>query len=133
MRLGELLDDRSDGGNKRLFTPSFVAVAAGAALCTFAVFAIILDARRRSRAADATTWPLVALGRNALVVFLAERLLVQTAGMVHVGTRTVQGWLLDDVLPVGKPAAHLAYSGLLLLVVLAVTGLLHRHRRYLAL
>ncbi|MCY4517058.1 MAG: heparan-alpha-glucosaminide N-acetyltransferase domain-containing protein [Acidimicrobiaceae bacterium] len=79
------------------------------------------------------TWPFVAFGRNALIVFGAERFLLQTARYVHIGDRSIQDRLLEDILPFGEPGVHLAYTALLLLAVFAVVGHLHRHRLYLAL
>ena len=79
------------------------------------------------------TWPFVAFGRNALIVFVAERFLLQTAKHVHIGDRSIQERLLEDLLPFGEPGVHLAYTALLLLVVFAVVGVLHRRRLYLAL
>lgn len=121
--------------NKRLFTPAFVALAAGVALLGAAASVAVLDAWR-SRATNAdrggAACPLVALGRNALVVYLLERFLLQTSTMVHVGDRTVREALLD-ALPGSDTAVHLAFTTLLLAVVVAVTSLLHWRRRYVTL
>ena len=120
--------------SKRLFTPSFVTVAAGIALLVLSVLVALLDARSyASRASDVATWPFVALGRNALVVYVGERLLLQTAGMVHVGDRTARAWLLEDVLPVGAPGVHLVYTAGLLAILVVVTSVLHARRWYVAL
>jgi hypothetical protein len=74
----------------------------------------------------------VALGRNALIVFLLERFLLQTLTMVHVGDQLARDWLLDTI-PVGVPGADLVYTSLVLAVIVAVVGVLHHQRRYLAL
>lgn len=134
--------------NKRLLTPAFVLLAAGTALAVFCVMYLLVDfarddeddprwewrrRRRRRRDRRPWTWPFVAFGRNALIVFLAERLLLQTARHVRIDGRSIQERLLEDILPFGEPAVHLAYTALLLLAVFAVVGHLHRHRLYLAL
>jgi len=122
--------------NKRLLSPSFVLLTSGVALLAFVAAAVLLDLPSRwgglERARDLVSAPLVALGRNALVVFVLERLLLQTATFAHVGDRTAQQWLLDS-LPVGEPGVHLAYTAVVLLVILAVVLPLHRRRWYLAL
>jgi predicted acyltransferase len=122
--------------NKRLLSPSFVLLAAGVALVTFAVVAVVFDlsalGRRVERVRAIVAAPLVALGRNALVVFVLERFLLQTATMVHVGDQTAQDWLLDSI-PVGRPGVHLAYTAAVLAVTVCVTTPLHGRRWYLAL
>lgn len=125
--------DGIDPVNKRLLTPAFVALAAGVALVGFSLFGLVLDVVGRNRAAlRAASSPLVAIGRNALVVYLLERFLLQTAGMVHVGDRSVRKILLDW-LPGSDTTRHLAYTLVLLAVIGSVTAVLHRRGRYVAL
>ena len=123
--------------NKRLLTPAFVLLAAGTALAVFCVSYLLVDVAQHgskdARFHPRWPWPFMALGRNALIVFLAERFLLQSARYVHVGERSVQEWLLDGILPFDEPAVHLAYATLLLLIVMLVAGALHRRRLYLAL
>ena len=57
----------------------------------------------------------------------------QTARHAHIGDRTLQERLLEDVLPGGEASVHLVYTVVLLLIVVAVVGLLHHRRMYLAL
>lgn len=52
--------------NKKLWTPSFTLVAAGASVAFFAVFAWVLEVRRRRAWAQ----PLVELGSNAIGVYI---------------------------------------------------------------
>ena len=123
--------------NKRLLTPAFLLLAAGTALAAFCVIYLLVDVAR-GNAADGRprsgwAWPFIALGRNALIVFLAERFLLQTARHVHLGDRSLQERLLEDVLPFDEPVVHLAYTTLLLLIVTLILGALHRRRLYLAL
>lgn len=125
--------DPVQAANKRLFTPAFVALAAGVALLGAAAFVLALDAwRSRAREQGGIAFPFVALGRNALVVYLLERFLLQASTMVHVGDRTVREALLD-ALPGTDTTVHLAFTAVLLAAVLAVTSLLHWRRRYLTL
>jgi heparan-alpha-glucosaminide N-acetyltransferase len=124
--------DHLQPANKRLLTPAFVAVASGVALLGISLFVVLLDVGARRGRATSPVELLVALGRNALVVYLLERFLLQTSTLVHVGDRTLREAVLDR-LPVGPPGVHLAFTGLLLAVVVAVTAVLHRRQRYLAL
>lgn len=129
-----VLDD-IDPANKRLLTPAFVCLAAGVALLAFSTFLVALDvvgARRERPLMTGLTWPLVALGRNALVVYLLERFLLQTAATVDVGDRSMRRVVLD-ALPGTDTTRHLAYTVVLLALVGAVTAVLHRRRWYVAL
>ena len=118
--------------NKRLFTPAFVAVAAGIALVGLAVSWLVLDRWASGRASDVVTTPFVALGRNALVVYLTEHLVLRTMTLVDIGDQTAEAWFLER-LPIDPPGVHLAYGVAVLAVVLCVTLPLHAKRRYLAL
>lgn len=122
--------------NKRLLSPSFVLLTSGVALIAFAVVAVAFDLPTRSDLVERTrtvaSTPFVALGRNALIVFLLERVLLQTAVVVSVGDRTLQAWLLDT-LPIGGPGVNLVYTAVVLGVILCVVGVLHARRWYLAL
>ena len=122
--------------NKRLMTPAFVMFTTAIALAAFGIIYLVMDARSGNHSEQRQRrwmWPFVALGRNALVVYLLERILYQTAKFVYVGERSVQTLLLDDFLPFGIPRAHLLYSGIVLAIILCVTGTLHRRRAYWAL
>lgn len=122
--------------NKRLMTPAFVMCTTAIALAACCVVYLIVDARSGDGVQLSPrpwTWPLVALGRNALVVYLLERFLYQSAKLVNVGDQSLQSLLLDDLLPFGIPRAHLLYSAIVLAIILCVTGALHRRRAYWAL
>ncbi len=117
--------------NKRLLTPAFVLLAAGSALAVFCVTYLLVDAG--GRRLSEWNWPFIALGRNALMVFLLERFLLQTARLMSIGDRSLEARLIEDILPVGEPGVHLVYTAVLLLIVVGVVGLMHRRRLYLAL
>ena len=58
---------------KRLWTPSFLAVHAAAGIALLAVAVLVFDTRRPAwltRTLDVLAWPVVALGRNALVIWI---------------------------------------------------------------
>ncbi len=58
---------------KRLWTPSFLAVHAAAGIAVLALAVVVFDSARPvwlTRALDVVSWPLVALGRNALVLWI---------------------------------------------------------------
>lgn len=127
--------DGIDAANKRLLTPAFVALAGGVALVGIALFVAAFDlhtSSARRTQLRAIAFPLVSLGRNALIVYLLERFLLQTAARVRIGERSLRAALLD-ALPGSDTTVHLAYTATLLLVILAVTGALHWRGRYLAL
>ena len=70
---------------KRMWTPSFLAVHAAAGIAVLAVAVLVFDSARPrwlERALDAVSWPVVALGRNALVlwvgVFVVGKVLAST-------------------------------------------------------
>ena len=125
--------------NKRLHTPAFSSFAAGVATIGIAAFAWVFDAAARWRADAAekiravVTFPLTTLGRNALVVFLGERILTTMASQTKVGTGTLQDWILQNWIPYEGSTAYLAYGFVLLGVVLVITTLMRLARWHIAL
>ena len=72
---------------KRLWTPSFLAVHAALGIALLALAVLVFDSDRPAwlvRMLEVVSWPLVALGRNALVlwigVFVLGKVLVTTVG-----------------------------------------------------
>ncbi|WP_161965008.1 heparan-alpha-glucosaminide N-acetyltransferase domain-containing protein [Ornithinimicrobium cerasi] len=63
---------------KRLWTPSFALLAGALGLAVFlvafAVLDVLLERVRGARTRDAVGWPLVALGRNSLLVYFGSHL-----------------------------------------------------------
>lgn len=121
--------------NKRLATPAFVALGSGLGLLGIAACtgALDLDLPARLPTAARRTLdvvrrsianPAVTLGRNALVVFLAERLILvgldQTSVTTADGAVRAQDWLLGT-LPVAGVRVHLAHTAVVMAVVLAIT------------
>ena len=116
---------------KRLWTPSFLAVHAAAGIAVLAVAVLVFDRHRPRelvRVLDVVSWPLVALGRNALVLWIG----VFVVGKVL--TATLVG---PDQVPLG---AHLVrehgptgFSALMIGGWLAVASLMHASRWYVRL
>ena len=114
---------------KRLWTPSFVASHAALGIAVLAVAVLVFDSDRPAwltRALDVVSWPLVALGRNALVLWIG----VFVVGRVLVAT-TVAGVPLGDHLLAQHGAA-----GFFVLTAggwLAVASAMHAARWYVRL
>ena len=122
--------------NKRILTPSFAWLLTASALVILCGIYLLVDASggpAADTARRAAAWPFIAFGRNAIIVFLLERVLLHAGRSVRVGDRAFETWLMEDVLPVGAPAVHVAYGALMACAVLSVVGALHLRRRYLAL
>jgi predicted acyltransferase len=135
MVAGGVIDRVADPMNKRLFTPSFVVFAAGAAIAVFTVVYVVVDVTPRRTEPPSprpVVWVLVAFGRNALVVFLAERFILQTSVLVSMGDTTARNRFLS-AMPGDGAVSDLALSILLASMVGAIVCVLHRHRRYLVL
>ena len=125
--------------NKRLHTPAFSSFAAGVATLGIGSFAWLFDRAVKwgngvaEVIRSSVTMPLTTLGRNALVVFLGERVLTTMASQTRVGKGTLQDWLLANWIPYDGSTAYLAYGFLLLLIVLLVTSVMRLLRWHVAL
>lgn len=83
---------------KRLWTPAFVSLNAAGGLAALALLMVVFDAGYRrawgERIAASAAWPLVAVGRNALVIWMGVFLL---EGVFHhsvVAGQPMGDWLL---------------------------------------
>ena len=135
MAFGLVFDSVADPINKRLFSTSFVLFAAGAAFVVFAAVYLVVDVLPRRHGPDArrpVVWVLVAFGRNALVVFLLERFLLQTSILIAAGDTSVRTALLRRM-PGDAVLSDLSLSILLATVVGLVVCGLHARGRYLVL
>ena len=77
---------------KRLWTPSFIAVHAALGIALLAAAVMLFDLPRSRwghRAATAVSWPLVALGRNALLLWISVFVLGKVLQTTTVGTAAV--------------------------------------------
>ncbi len=120
---------------KRLWTAPFALPVAAAVVLVLLAGHLLLDQttrpKTRSRRADAAAWPLLALGRNSLLVYFGSHLLVLV--------------LINTPAPDGQPSlAHataealavtgqvqLTWSLVLLTAWVTLAGLLHARRWYL--
>ncbi len=100
--------------NKSLWTSSYVLFTGGAALVVLGALHQALDDGRASPAALAVTEPLVALGRNALLLFVISGLVAKTMLLVTVsdgagGRHSVQHAIYQTVFaPLASPSQRLA-------------------------
>jgi predicted acyltransferase len=129
-----LVWDRSFPINKNLWTSSYVLLTSGIAAMALAACYWLLDARRNR----VLVRPLVVLGTNALVLFVASGLLVKTFIWIRVTTgagtdMTLLRWLYESFFePYGSPkVTSLAFAGANLLVLYALCEVLYRRRWFL--
>lgn len=122
--------------NKRLLTPSFALLVSGSALVVVCGIYLLIDTGGGpaiDRIRRGITWPIIAFGRNAIIVYLFERVLLHAGRTIKISDRSIETRLMEDILPVGAPAVHEAYAAVIACVILLVVGTLHRRRLYLAL
>jgi predicted acyltransferase len=116
---------------KRLWTTPFALGVAALGVACFAVFIVVLD-RKTFRAWDRVrgplTYPLVALGRNSLLVYFGSHLLLHVLDD-HGGEVTWAQTLSERVDVLGDP--ELSYMLFMVLLWVAVTAVLHQRRIYL--
>lgn len=129
-----LVWDRSFPINKNLWTSSYVLLTSGLASITLAACYWLLDARHSRRFAH----PLVVLGMNALVLFIASGLLVKTLIWIRVtgadGTDiTLLRYLYETFFqPYGTPKnTSLAFAFANLLVLYGLCEVLYRKKWFL--
>lgn len=115
---------------KRLWTPSFALLAAALGLLIFTVVYAVVDVwlgRVRGTGEHLLTWPLVALGRNSLLVYfgshLAAALLMRAGGETSLAER-----IGERASFLGGP--QIAFMLVSLAVWWAVAMVLHRRRIY---
>ncbi len=114
---------------KRLWTPSFVASHAALGIAVLAVAVLVFDSERPrwlTRALDVLSWPVVALGRNALVLWIG----VFVVGEVLLTTTVAGVPLADHLLAERGPAGFFALTAG---GWLAVASAMHAARWYVRL
>ncbi|GAB3174903.1 DUF5009 domain-containing protein [Myceligenerans halotolerans] len=112
---------------KRLWTAPFaLAIAAGTILLLLG-WHLLLDRVNTGRVLQGATYPLLALGRNSLLVYFGSHLLTSLLRRDFGGTPA----LLDRIWPVLGPQPQLAWSLLLVAGWTALAVLLHRKKVYL--
>ncbi|MGE0361934.1 MAG: acyltransferase family protein [Vicinamibacterales bacterium] len=123
--------------NKSLWTSSYAVFTAGSAWIVLGLLHRALDGGRASARAIRCSEPLVALGRNALLLFVlsglvARTLLVVTVGDGAGGSQPLQAWLYRTwFAPLAPPPlASLLYAVTCLLLLYTLLAGLHRRRWY---
>ena len=119
--------------NKSLWTSSYALFAAGAAATILGLLTRRLDDGRSSPTLDTLSEPLVALGRNALLLFVASGLVAKTLILWKVdGGVSAQQWIHQRAFaPLAAPhVASLLYALANLAVLYALLAWLHRRRWY---
>ena len=120
--------------NKNLWTSSYVLFTGGLAAACLAICYWICDIRE-SALIKRVSEPFVALGRNAILLFVVSGLLAKT--LIYLKwpdpTLSLGGWLYQKAfLPIASPYnASLLYAAANLLLLYALLAALHRKRRYL--
>jgi predicted acyltransferase len=131
-----LLWDRVFPINKSLWTSSYVLFTAGTAAIVLAALHHGLDDGRTSPVRDRVSEPLVALGRNAILLFVLSGLIVKTllaypmpAGSV---SASLPAWIFQRwFAPLAAPrTASLLYATAFLALLYALLAWLHRRRWY---
>jgi len=120
--------------NKNLWTPSYVLFTGGVAAACLAACYWLLDTTD-SPLIERVSEPFVALGRNAILLFVMSGLLAKT--LIYLkwpdASRSLGSWLYASAFtPIAPPyVASLLYALANLAVLFAVLWWLHRKRRYL--
>jgi heparan-alpha-glucosaminide N-acetyltransferase len=122
---------------KRLWTPAFACRASAVAVLLLAVCYLVADlgggrASRPARLLRGVLWPVVAFGRNSLLVYFGKHLVA-----LGLAAATVAGsglTLADDLhrrLAGTGALEPFAYAGVMLAAWVVVTAVLHSRRWYL--
>ena len=121
--------------NKSLWTSSYVLFTAGLAACGLAICYWICDAYETGRARKITE-PFVALGRNAILLFVLSGLLAKT--LIYLKwpdpAMSLGRWLYTSAFtPFAPPhVASFLFALANLLVLYVILAILHRRRIYLS-
>ncbi|MDQ3069736.1 MAG: heparan-alpha-glucosaminide N-acetyltransferase domain-containing protein [Acidobacteriota bacterium] len=122
--------------NKALWTSSYVLVTSG--LAGLLLIALESAAQRFTAGFARVSEPLVALGRNALLLFVLSGFLAKTLALIRVdngqgGTAGLGRWMyLEWFAPIASPKnASLLFALAHLLILFALLWCLHRRRLYL--
>ena len=122
--------------NKSLWTSSYALFTGGGAALALGVLHLHLDNGRSASWLDRATEPLVALGRNALLLFVLSGLVAKSMMLARLGAgadaRSVQQWIyMRAFAPLAAPkAASLLFALANLAALYALLAWLHRRRWY---
>jgi len=117
---------------KRLWTPPFALHVAAGVVLVLALGSIVLDRPKTNPRWRTAVWPIVGMGRNALVLYFGAHLLLEllhTRGDVAGGRPWIVAWAervaLWDINP------QVAFTVTFVAVCLALSSVLHRFRIYI--
>ena len=129
---GGLLWSGSLDVNKRLWTPSFTLVTAAISIGLIWIAHAAVD---RSRAGHRLAFPLVALGRNALLVYVGQHVVGVWLSRAHFGDVTASTWLVDRIGEqwVAPPGAYVMYAMVMLTAWTLLACALHARQCYVTL
>ncbi len=122
--------------NKALWTSSYALFTGGAASLALGVLHQRLDDGRASARLVRLTEPLVALGRNALLLFVLSGLMAKSLILLKTGSgpeaMSAQQWIYTSLFaPLAAPkVASLLYAVANLSALYVLLAWLHRHRWY---
>jgi predicted acyltransferase len=122
--------------NKALWTSSYALFTGGAASLTLGVLHARLDDGKEPAWLMRVSEPLVAMGRNALLLFVLSGLIAKSLILIQVGTGTEAVPLQDKIFKTmfaplaGPKAASLLFAGANLMTLYALLAWLHRRRWY---
>ncbi|WP_169513533.1 heparan-alpha-glucosaminide N-acetyltransferase domain-containing protein [Agromyces italicus] len=114
---------------KRLWTAPFaLTIAAGSALALL-VGHLLLDRAKVPRFIEVSSYPLLALGRNSLLVYFGSHALMSVLKRPVGSGPSIADRISGALALVGPP--QLLWTALLLIFWIGLATLLHRHRIYL--
>jgi predicted acyltransferase len=115
--------------NKQLWSSSYVLLTAGAAALLLAAGMYLIEVRKIA----AWSGPFVAIGRNALTVFVVSGLLAKLMGIVKIGGKSLQGIVYErGFVWIGAPKnASLAFSIVFLAAMYALCEVMRRRGVFL--
>ena len=118
--------------NKRLWTPSFALVTGAISIGLLLLAHVTVD---RPGIGQRAAWPIVALGRNALLVYVGQHVVGVWLSRAHVGEVTASTWLLEHIVQRGiaPPGAWFVYALGMLGLWTAIACALHARRWYVTL
>lgn len=114
---------------KRLWTAPFALTIAAGTAVVLLLGHILLDRVNVSRAVEVTSYPLLALGRNSLLVYFGSHILTSLLNRPAPDGVPVSVHIAEAITVFGHP--QIMWTLVLLLFWIGLAMLLHRHRIYL--
>jgi predicted acyltransferase len=114
---------------KRLWTAPFALSIASATTIALLLGHLLVDRPSRSRVLAVVSYPLLALGRNSLLVYFGSHALMSILQRPIDGGPSLSARISSAIAIGGHPQA--TWTALLLLFWIGLACLLHRHRIYL--